>query len=413
MLTVQLGGLGDVVLTSELIAGLRARYPEERITLACRREFVLVADLFPTRPDSIVGVDVNPHVIDRPSQDLRRALENVAQQFQGLQTRVLIEGSLRPTWLTRFLVALLKPELSVCCGLPEEPETVLQAALKWFRLQRQELVELALPPDINERNRYGLLLDYLEVPRVSQQSWRLAAQQEADAVRWLESRSLAAGSYVVCFPGADVNVSVKRWPAPNFARAIDSLRRQGYSVLLLGSSAEEKELADIADALEGERVPVFCGNKTNLLLAIAIVSKAKAYLGNDTGPMHVAQAFGVPGVAIFSGGFWPRYAPWAAGSVAMVHPLPCFGCSYDCFLGRGLCVESIPVDAVVTALLEVLTGSPTEPIRSVQTVNPDLIPILANASARFRALQHDRAERLRAILLLDSEVERLRGLGLG
>lgn len=409
VLVLQFGGLGDLVLMSELISSLKARYAQERVTLACRREYAPIAALFPTPPDNVIGVDINPHIIDHPSEDLRRTLENLARQFHGSRIRLLIEGSLRPTWLTGFLAALLKPEIGLCCGIAHGPETVLRAALKWFRLREPELQELPLPPEIAERDRYGLLLDYLRVARVSAFPWRLAVQQEDDAVGWLNSRGLAAGSYVACFPGGDVNVPIKRWPAANFAHAIGALRRQGHSVLLLGSSAEEQELADIARAVEDGPVPLFCGNSTSLHLGVALISKAGAYLGNDTGPMHVAQAFGVPGVAIFGGGGqWPRYAPWAAGSVAMVHPLPCFGCEWDCFLGRGLCVESIPAEPVIATLLDILQKGSPEAIQLLRTVIPEILPVLADASARYRSIQSDRAERLKVILHLANDNEQLK-----
>lgn len=405
---LQFGGLGDVVLMSELIGSLMAGRPELRVALACRKEFVPMVALFPAPPDEVIGLDVNPHVMHQPSEDLRRALDNLAQQFQGWNTRILIDGSLRPTWLTRFLAALLQPEISLCCGIPEGRETVLPTALKWFALEPRDLLELSLPPAIAERQRYDLLLDHLGIPRIATTPWSFTAQQEAEALGWLNSHGLAGGSYVLCFPGGDANVPIKRWPAGNFVRAIHSIRRQGHDVLLLGSSAEQEEIMGISRAIEGEPVPVFCGDSATLLLGMALISKAKAYLGNDTGPMHVAQVFGVPGVAIFGGGGqWPRYAPWAAGTVAMVHPLPCFGCEWDCFLGRGLCVESIPAETVTTVLLEILHGGSPDPIQTVQTVNPEHFPVLAEASARYRAMRHARAERFKTILDLAGPLRRL------
>lgn len=182
-------------------------------------------------------------------------------------------------------------------------------------------------------------------------------------------------------------------------------------MLLLGDSGEREQLTSIAHEMAGGPVPLFCGNSANLPLAATVLSKAAAYLGNDTGPMHLAQAYGVPGVAIFGGGGqWPRYAPWAAGSIALVHPLPCFGCDWDCFLGRGLCVESVPVEAVSRALLSALKSRQEPAIVSVQVLDSAIFPLLADASARYRQSQRDRARRLEIILELTRANERLKDI---
>ena len=61
-----------------------------------------------------------------------------------------------------------------------------------------------------------------------------------------------------------------------------------------------------------------------------LLGEARLYLGNDTGAMHLAAALGVPVTAVFGGGTWPRFVPAAVCGEAVVHPLPCFGCGWDC-----------------------------------------------------------------------------------
>jgi Glycosyltransferase family 9 (heptosyltransferase) len=147
----------------------------------------------------------------------------------------------------------------------------------------------------------------------------------------------------------------------------------------------------------------FVGSPDDLPLEAGILSVAGAYLSNDAGLMHMAQAFDTPGVAIFGGGGeWPAYAPWARGSVGLYHPLPCFGCQWDCFLGRGLCVESIPVEAVVEAIHAVLREPAGEPRRiMVKSAEAPASELIADASAQYREAQADRAARLDIIVELD------------
>jgi ADP-heptose:LPS heptosyltransferase len=410
VLALQFGGLGDLVLFSELIGSLKTSHPDWIVTLACRAEFAAIAGLFPVAPDQVIGLDLNPYLADYPSDELRRKLENVPQRFQGFQANILIDGSLRPTWLTWFLAALLQPGVSFCCAGAREPKVMLSIIRDWFGLPRGEVIDLGPPPEMHERDRYGLLLDYLEIPRVPAFPWRPPPEWERQARDWLDTHGLPDSGFVACFPGGTPATSVKRWPRANFILTLDSIRSQGFPVLLLGDSEELDELTAIAHTLAGAPAPVFCGDSVSLPLAASVLAKAACYLGNDTGPMHLAQAYGVAGVAIFGGGGqWPRYAPWAAGSVGLVHPLPCFGCDWDCFLGRGLCVDSVSVEAVSMALLSVLKKRTQGPrIVSVRTLDPEIFPLIADASARYRSAQKDRARRLEVIFELANANQRLK-----
>jgi ADP-heptose:LPS heptosyltransferase len=408
ILVLQFGGLGDLVLISELIGSLKSSQPQWMVTFACRSEFAAVAELFPVAPDQVIGLELNPYLAEDPSEELRRSLESVKQKFESFQADIIIDGALRPTWLSWFLVALVQPASSFCCAGAREPEVMLSIVRGWFGLPRRELIDLGPPPEIQERERYGLLLDYLGVPRVPAFPWRPPKGAEIEARDWLRSHGLREGGFVVCFPNG--TAAVKRWPAANFIRTIDAVQSQGFRVLLLGDSAEKPKLTAIANQLERGPAPVFCGDPAELTLAASVLSMAAAYLGNDTGPTHLAQAYGVPGVAIFAGGVpWPRYAPWAAGSIGLIHPLPCFGCNWDCFLGRGLCVESISVEAVTTAVLRALKESSNEPENVfLADLDPAIFPVLADASAQYRSAQADRARRKEVIIELVDANQRLR-----
>ena len=399
VLALQFGGIGDLVLISELVASLKTSHPEWTVAIACRAEFAAITSLFPVVPDEVIGLDLNPYLADSPSEGLRHKLEEIAQRFAGFHADILIDGSLRPTWLAGFLAALLRPGQSCCCAGAPEPQVILSIILEWFRLPRRALIDLGPPAEMLERDRYRLLLDYLGIRRTPGFPWHAPSEWESQAHDWLRTNGLPDGGFVACFPGGTAVTSVKRWPRTNFIDTIDFIRSRGFPVLLLGDSAEREELTTIALALAGGPAPVFFGDSISLPLGAAVLSAAAGYLGNDTGPMHLAQAFGVPGVAIFGGGGqWPRYAPWAAGSIGLVHPLPCFGCDWDCFLGRALCVDSVPVETVSMALLSALNGSSGEPrIEQVRTLDPGILPLIADASARYRSVQKDRSKRLEVI----------------
>jgi len=54
--------------------------------------------------------------------------------------------------------------------------------------------------------------------------------------------------------------------------------------------------------------------------AVALLSKAAGFIGNDSGPAHVAAAFGVPSVVLFSTSNPAIWAPWRTESEVIVAP---------------------------------------------------------------------------------------------
>jgi ADP-heptose:LPS heptosyltransferase len=104
---------------------------------------------------------------------------------------------------------------------------------------------------------------------------------------------------VAIHPGS--SSPTKCWPAPHFAAVIEQLWRRGYSILLLAGPADEQYLRALLAALppqpEWGRLKVL---KNVPLLEIAqTVQQCHAYLGNDSGPAHLAALLGVPTLALF------------------------------------------------------------------------------------------------------------------
>ena len=136
---------------------------------------------------------------------------------------------------------------------------------------------------------------------------------------------------------------------------------------------------------------VFAGGDADLALLAGLIAHARIWIGNDTGPAHLAQAYGIPGVVVFGGGHWPAYAPWGRGVIGFVHPLPCFGCEWSCAFGHGICVESIPPTAVCDGFAEA-RANPGQPakVEALDRVPANSLKIIGEAAAAFRATELDR-----------------------
>ncbi|MCK5597114.1 MAG: glycosyltransferase family 9 protein, partial [Candidatus Eisenbacteria sp.] len=91
--------------------------------------------------------------------------------------------------------------------------------------------------------------------------------------------------------------------------------------------------------------------KTSIRTLAGVASLASAFVGNDSGPLHIAASQGTPVVALFGPSTPERYAP--RGSVLRVlwtHP-PCSPCSQKkCVRPDDPCMEAITMDEVLAAL---------------------------------------------------------------
>lgn len=123
-----------------------------------------------------------------------------------------------------------------------------------------------------------------------------AEERAADEV--LARAEVPAGAaYAVLNPGG--NNPAKRWPADRFAALADDLReRHGLEVVVNGSPAEGEVVEAIRRAA---KTKVFGLPQAGITLAAlkAVVRRARLMVTNDTGPRHIAAAFGVPLVSLF------------------------------------------------------------------------------------------------------------------
>lgn len=101
----------------------------------------------------------------------------------------------------------------------------------------------------------------------------------------------------------------KRWPPERFAELARRVReRVGAPVLLVGSPGERALCATISEASSGAAINL--AGRTSLRQLAALMRLASVVITNDSGPMHIASAQGVPLVALFGPTDPNRTGPW-------------------------------------------------------------------------------------------------------
>jgi ADP-heptose:LPS heptosyltransferase/GT2 family glycosyltransferase len=203
--------------------------------------------------------------------------------------------------------------------------------------------------------------------RAQRTSLTLPAGAAAEAVGRLpaEARALFEKPVVAIHPG--VGTIMRQWPAEHFAALIDLLvERNDVNAVLIGGP-DEAELADevISRVLHQGAVMSLIG-KTPLRDLPGLLASCKLYVGNNSGPKHIAAALGVPTIGIHSGVVDAiEWGPVGARAIALRRNMTCSPCYLarfeDC--PRSLaCLRGLEPVAVHEAA-EAMLARPVAPLR--------------------------------------------------
>ncbi len=143
----------------------------------------------------------------------------------------------------------------------------------------------------------------------------------------------------------------KRWPAASFAETADRLRQEGCgAVVMIGGPDERAEVAAVSGMMKTP--PIDLAGATAVGLLPALLSRASMLITNDSGPMHVAAAVGIPVVALFGPTSAARTGPYGVGHDVLTAKIPCSPCfSRTCHNALPLeCLQTVSPELVLQAV---------------------------------------------------------------
>jgi ADP-heptose:LPS heptosyltransferase len=165
--------------------------------------------------------------------------------------------------------------------------------------------------------------------------------------------------FAVIAPGASAPNRI--WPPERWLAVMHTLEAEGLPVVIL-SGPQDVAVARQLHALGGGRATLLAGS-TSLLESLSVVAHATIFLGNDSGPGHMAGALGVPSVILFSTGegthidgpSMPERIRPAGPGVRVVRPSrPAPPCTNLCECGTPHCILGVSTAQVLEAVRLVL-----------------------------------------------------------
>jgi heptosyltransferase-2 len=304
VLVLRFSAVGDVVLTSPAIDALRAAWPEARIVYAVKERLAHLVRHNPAVDEVIaLGDGEGPLSYARRLRAARpTAVLDLHGKVRSRILRALLPGVPKVVWHKRDFRDTLMVKLAL------RPYHASMLFADRYHAAVEELVGRSLPKG---RLRYFLGPDDVAEATVSLRAAGL------DLARPLLGLS----------PGA--NWETKRWPAERFAGLARRALRQGMQVAVQGS-ASEAPLGQLVSQLAPGTVDL-CG-KLDLRALGGFISRCAAFVANDSGPMHMARALGVPTLAVF-GSTDPAMFDFT-GHQLLFAGVECAPCS---FFGRRRC----------------------------------------------------------------------------
>lgn len=159
-------------------------------------------------------------------------------------------------------------------------------------------------------------------------------------------------------PGAEFGPA-KRWPAGRFAEAACLISHESdCRWILFGGPGDIQAAHVIERTLEDEKLPpgalINVAGQTSLLELFMLLKQCNVLLTNDTGPMHLAEALGVPVVAVFGSTSPELTGPLSKRSVIITEKVECNPCFLrECPIDFR-CMNNIKTEKVAEAVLKLL-----------------------------------------------------------
>ncbi len=150
---------------------------------------------------------------------------------------------------------------------------------------------------------------------------------------------------------------VNDWGVENWTSLLErlSLTLASSALVILGAECDQKYSNILLHFWKGTGLNL-CGQLT-VRESAAVLEQAHIFIGHDSGPMHMAAAFGTPCVAIFSSRNPPgQWFPYGAMHKVLYQSMPCQGCGLNtCPEYDKACIRSISVDQVEVCVHDVLS----------------------------------------------------------
>lgn len=308
ILLVRTDRLGDVILSTPACTALKKRYPECRVTFLVRKETVPILECHPHVDEVLIA--------DEP-------------QFAGCRGFFRLVAFLKKKKFDT--IVLLHPTfrlgaLAFLAGIPQRIGTGYRF---YSILFTHRVFEHRKTVQFHEAEYNLRLLQAIGVNDAQVEfHYKLAENERRQSQSKLKELGIASEDRpVVLHVGS--GGSARDWPPAHFASLADALHAEGLGPIVFTGGPREVDL--VTSVIHRTQTkPLNLAGRLTLKDLLVLFEKASVFVGNSTGPLHLAVMVGAPVVA-----FYPpilvcrpeRWGPYGRrADVLMSQQQECFRC---------------------------------------------------------------------------------------
>jgi ADP-heptose:LPS heptosyltransferase len=323
---IRLRSLGDTVLTTPALALLKQARPDLRIVLVVERPF---DELLAGNPDVSRVLSISRSAGLSEKAGLLRQIRSEKPQLC-----LNLHGGSTSAWLTALSGARFRAGFRHYRSQFAYNERIPRA---------QEILNRGTNDPVHTAEHLASAVFHLGAPVAEIPRAKLHAKPVDPP---LEIRRPYAVLHVTAA------YFTKQWAAERFRKVAEFLRGRELEPVILAGPGEESAL----DEFPG--IPGFAGRP--LAWVQSVIAGAGLFVGNDSGPAHIAAAFGVPAVVIFGSSNSQVWRPWKAPHEVVETAWDCKPCPGDrCYaFDEPRCILSVETAAVCAAIERLLAEKP-------------------------------------------------------
>jgi ADP-heptose:LPS heptosyltransferase len=307
IVVLRIDRIGDLVLSTPFLRNLRRCYPAAEIVLAARGF-----------ANALVGAELVDRIFALEAGHEAEKLSSLASESVDVAIDLHCDYVLAPALLLR--------------------KTGARCTVGFAIGGRGRLFDVPVPqpPEVHFIDETFEILRALGLrPAPCRPEVTIPASAYEEARRLRHGQGIS-DAYVTFHPGGFY--PAQRWPAARFGALIDETARLGLAPLVLGGPGDQSIISDV---LAHARTPaaVLCGEP--VAVAAAAIAGSRLFVGNNSGPLHLACALGIPSVS----------------TMGPTNPIRFWPVSDRACVLRARTLAAITVNEMFEAIRQTLTGS--------------------------------------------------------
>lgn len=265
--------IGDVLMTTPLVAEIHKNFPNARIDYYVGDWSKAVLE----NNENITNIYIN-------KPETRKTLK---EQFKNEKYDIIFVLDIGINDI--YFVYSLKPKILVG----------IDAFNRGFLLNYK--TKHAIGDGIHERDVYSGTLESMGIKTtIKDMHMTLTKEESAFADDFFRKNGLSGTKVIGVFPGGGKNpgttMNLKQWGEEKYAELCNQLIKKDFSMMLLGAPNEKDIIIKIEEKIEGE---IIDASGFSIRETAALIKKCNLFISNDSGPMHIAAAIGTKTISIF------------------------------------------------------------------------------------------------------------------